>query len=264
VLLSRPQAAPGWDAEKQALLAEVAALRLASAASGSGGDELRRAQAEAENSTAQAAAMAAELAALRAATASAAAAPPAPPAAPQEPGAPSAAEVSALREALQRLQGENASLAAAAQAAGAAADAAASALAAAKQAAAREATAAAACQPQSAPGSVVAASTPPASVVGCGPLDLKDQMARLSSLLDGPAAAAAAILRPAPSPLDRRVEALAQQFAELTKRAELDAAAAADVEAALVERCAAAEAELDTLRAELAERDEKINWARLC
>lgn len=205
--------------------------------------------------------MAAELAALRAATASAAAAPPAPaapPAAPQEQGV-SASEVAALREALQRLQGENASLAAAAQAAGAAADAAASALAASKQAAA-----AAAFQPPSAPGSVIAASTPPGSVVGCGPLDLADQMARLSSLLDGPAAAAAAMMRPAPSPLDRRVEALAQQFAELTKRAELDAAAAADVEAALVERCAAAEAELDALRAALAERDAKPNWARLC
>jgi hypothetical protein len=62
------------------------------------------------------------------------------------------------------------------------------------------------------------------------------------------------------------VEALAQQFAELTKRAELDAAAAADVEAALVERCAAAEAELDALRAQMQQEANAntVNWARLC
>ena len=202
--------------------------------------------------------MAAELAALRVAVANAAAQPPA--AAPAVPDASLASEVAALKAAVLRLQGENASLAAAAQSAASAADAAASALAAAKQAQSRDA-------PPSAPGSTVAQSTPPGSVVGCGPLDLADQMARLSSLLDGPAAAAAAMVRPAPSALDRRVEALAQQFAELTKRAELDAAAAADVEAALVERCAAAEAELDALRAQLAqdaEASKPINWARMC
>jgi len=209
---------------------------------------LRLAQRQAESSTAAANALAAELAALRASTAGAAAAP-----APAEAEASAAvAEAASLRAALARLQGENASLTAAAQAAGAAADAAASALAAAKL------------QAASAAGSAVAQSTPPSSVVGCGPLDLADQMARLSSLLDGPAAAAAALVRPAPSALDRRVEALAHQFAELTKRAELDAAAAADVEAALVERCGAAEAELDALRAEIAERDAKPNWSRLC
>lgn len=231
-------AAPGWVEERQALQAELAALR---AAAGSGGDVLRLAQRQAESSAATANALAAELAALRASTAGAAAAP-----------APAEAEAASLRAALARLQGENASLAAAAQAAGAAADAAASALAAAKL------------QAASAAGSAVAQSTPPSSVVGCGPLDLADQMARLSSLLDGPAAAAAALVRPAPSALDRRVEALAHQYAELTKRAELDAAAAADVEAALVERCGAAEAELDALRAEIAERDAMLNWSRLC
>jgi hypothetical protein len=94
------------------------------------------------------------------------------------------------------------------------------------------------------------------------PLDLAQQMARLAGLLDTPGSGAPVAPRPATVVLDRRVEALAAQFAELTKRAELDAAAAADVEAALVERCVAAEAEVDVLRKQL-ESTSKA-WSRLC
>ena len=96
-----------------------------------------------------------------------------------------------------------------------------------------------------------------------GSLDLATQMARLSSLLDVPSGDAP---RPATTVLDKRVEALAAQFAELTKRAELDAAAAADVEAALIERCSAAETEVDSLRTQLAHLQSTAPkpWARMC
>ena len=138
--------------------------------------------------------------------------------------------LASARAEVSRLQAENVTLAHAATSAAAAAEAALSAVAAA---------------PGAKPGT----------------LDLATQMARLSSLLDVPGAAAP---RPVTTVLDRRVEALAAQFAELTKRAELDAAAAADVEAALVERCTTAELQVDALRKQLEAMQAPKNWTRMC